>query len=203
MPGMSVGASGEGSLAGAVVSGLPSWLVMAVAMTLGGVLPAVQHIAVNSLRRRRSEMVFMFLCVYLLLWLATGLVVLGLFALLGGGRGAAGFAVALALAAGYELTGAKRRALNRCHRTVRLPPSRIRGLIGAARFGWVNTTGCVGTCGLSMVAMVAAGIAQPAVMVPLTVAMSYGRLTRRPDRARRRIALAYTAGGALTLAFAF
>jgi hypothetical protein len=202
MPGMSAQSPGRSSPALGVLSGLPGWLLMSVAMTLAGVLPAAQHVAVNSFRRRRSMALCVFFAVYLLVWLAAGVPVLMFFGTVGARAGLALFTVSLALAAGYELTGVKRRALNRCHRTSRLPPSGGRSILAVGRFGWVNTSGCVASCWLSMIAMLVAGPAQPLVMVALTATTTYGRLARRPDRTRQRIAAGYAAGALLALALA-
>jgi hypothetical protein len=202
MPGMSFQSPSGSSLASGVLSGLPGWLLMSVAMTLAGVLPAVEHVAVNSFRRRRSMAVCVFFSVYLLVWLALGGPVLAVFETLRAQAGVALFAVSLALAAGYELTVVKRRALNRCHRTGRLPPSGVRGMAAIGHFAWVNTSGCVASCWLSMIAMLLAEPVKPLVMVALTAATTYGRLARRPDQTRRRIAVGYLAGSALALTLA-
>jgi hypothetical protein len=202
MPGMSVQSPAESSLGSGVLVGLPSWLLMSVAMTLAGALPAAEHVVVNSFRRRRSMALCVFFTVYLLVWLAVGVPVLAFFETFAARAGIALFAVSLALAAGYELTGVKRRALNRCHRTSRLPPSGVRGILAVGHFGWVNTSGCVASCWLSMIAMLLAEPAKPLVMVALTAASTYGRLARRPDQTRCRIAAGYLAGSALALAIA-
>jgi hypothetical protein len=201
MPGMSAQVSGGSSLTSGVLSGLPSWLLMSVAMTMAGVLPAAEHVAVNSFRRRRSIALCAFFSVYLLVWLVAGVPVLMFIGTVGPRAGIALFSVSLALAAGYELTVVKRRALNRCHRTSRLPPSGVHGILAVGRFGWVNTSGCVASCWLSMIAMLLAP-AKPLTMVALTVATTYGRLATRPDQSRRRIAAGYLAGSGLVLALA-
>jgi predicted metal-binding membrane protein len=200
MPGMSAQAPGNSSLASAVASALPGWLLMSVAMSLAGVLPAAEHVAMNSFRRKRSLALGVFFAVYLLVWLAAGVPVLVCLGAIRVKTGIAVFTLSLGLAAGYELTGVKRRALNRCHRTSPLPPSGVRGILAVGRFGWINTSGCVASCWLSMIAMLAAGAAKPLVMVALTVATTYGRLARRPDLTRQRIAVGYTAGAMLAIA---
>jgi predicted metal-binding membrane protein len=202
MPGMATGSGGRGVAAGAVLAGLPGWLLMSVAMTLPGVLPAAQHVAVNTMRRRRSLAVGVFLVVYLLLWLAAGAASLAVFAVLDLRATVALAAVTLALAAAYELTGVKRTALNRCHRTIRLPPSGWRAGLAAGRFGWVNASGCVGSCWVSMGVMLTLPAARPAGMLLLTGTMTFGRLARRPDRARRRVATVYTVAAALLVILA-
>lgn len=107
------------------------------------------------------------------------------------------FSVVLAAAAAYELTTVKRWALNRCHRSRPLPPSGLRGVAGVARFAWISASGCVASCWLSMLAMLAAPGARPLVMVGVTVAMTYERLTRRPRSGRQRVAVGYTGVAAL------
>ncbi len=202
MPGMTARGAAGTPLGVAVLAGLPAWMLMAAAMTLAGVVPAAEHLAVNSFPRRRSLRLCVFLAVYLLVWLIVGAGLLALIALAGAAPGAALFGASLGLAGAYELSGLKRRALNRCHRTTRLPPSGWRGALAAARFAWVNTTGCVGTCWLAMVAMLLGAPARPLTMVALTGASTCGRWARRPDRTRRRLAAGYMAAAALVLAYA-
>lgn len=191
--------TGGGSVAGAAAAGVPAWLLMSISMTMPGVLPAAQHVAVNTFRRSRSRSLLLFFTVYLAVWAALGLAAQGLMLATGVTPSVQLFAVALALAAAYELTALKRRALNRCHRTVVLAPSGWRWAEGVSRFAWQNTSGCAAACVFSMAAMLAASGEQLLVMPALTAAMTYGRLSRRPDRARRRVAGAYTAAAALLL----
>jgi predicted metal-binding membrane protein len=191
MPGMSAAVSSGGSGVTSAVSWLPMWLLMSAAMTFPAVLPAAQHVAANSFRRRRSPAVGVFLGAYLLLWLAFGIAAETALAPLRGGPAYIIFSLALAVAAAYELTPVKRWAVNRCHRTTPLPPSGLPGIASVARFAWINGSGCVASCGPAMLAMLLAPTAQPLAMAAFTVAMSYGRLTRRPRTGRRRVAACY------------
>lgn len=191
MPGMSPATPKGGSAVTSVVSWLPMWLLMSAAMTLPGVLPAAQHVAVNSFRRRRSSAVTVFLGAYLLLWLAFGIAADTALAPLRVAPADSVFSLALAVAAAYELTPAKRWAVNRCHRTTPLPPSGLRGIASVARFGWINASGCVASCGPAMLAMLQVPTARPLAMAGFAVAMSYGRLTLRPRTGRRRVAACY------------
>jgi len=191
MPGMSAAASNGAQGVTSAVSWLPMWLLMSAAMTLPAVLPAAQHAAVNSFRRRRSSAVAVFLGTYLLLWLAYGIAADAALAPLRAAPADLIFPLALATAAAYELTPAKRWAVNRCHRTTPLPPSGLRGIASVGRFGWINASGCVASCGPAMLAMLLAPTAQPLAMAGFTIAMSYGRLTRRPRTGRRRVAACY------------
>jgi predicted metal-binding membrane protein len=202
MPGMTVAPGGGSSVSASAASGLPGWLLMSVAMTVGGALPAAQYVAVNSFRRRRSSSVLLFLFVDLLLWASVGLPVLSVFAAVGWRPSLVLASVTLAIAAGYELTSAKRASVNRCHRTIRLPASTRSGLVAVGRFAWVNTSGCIGACLPAMFVMFAFGAAQPVAMVVLTATTTYGRLARRPGRARRRLAGVYSLAAVAVLAAA-
>ncbi len=197
-PGMSsAGAVTGASMPVQVASDVPMWLLMATAMMLPGVLPAAQHVATNTFRRGRSRAVGVFLGTYLLVWLAFGVAAELLITGLSAAPAGALFSVVLVGAAAYELTTMKRWALNRCHRSRPLPPSGLRGLAGVARFAWVNASGCVVSCWLSMLAMLAASGVRPLAMVGVTVAVTYERLTRRPRSGRQRVAVGYTGVAAL------
>jgi len=194
MPGM----SGHGPSRLAPSGWLAMWSLMLLAMTLPATLPAAQHVAANSFSRKRTRAVGIFSAVYLGTWVAFGLAADALLALLGRRHTDWLFALALAGAAAYELTPFKRRALNRCHRTLALPPSGVRGIVSVARFGWLHASGCLASCWLGMLAMLLAPSAQPFVMATMTTAMTYERLTRRPLTSVRRVATGY---GALAVTF--
>ena len=137
MPGMSgmsgmtgmaaTGSSAGGGVAATLIgSGLGlaigMWTLMVVAMMVPAALPAVQHVAVNSLRWRRRRAVATYLAVYTVIWVAFGAVLIAVSPLWSGVDGRLVLAVALALAAGWQLTVHKRRALRDCHRPSPLPP---------------------------------------------------------------------------------
>ncbi len=176
-------------------SGMPGamamWLLMAAAVALPGGLPAAQYVATNSFHRCRSSGVAVFAIVYLAAWVSFGLVVTTLAPRSAGLSADALFAVALALAAAYELTPAKRRALARCHRGAALPPGGPRRVAAVCRFGWINASGCVASCGPAMAAVLLLPVVQPLAMLGMAVAMTYERLTEKPLTARRRIASSY------------
>jgi predicted metal-binding membrane protein len=202
MPGMLAGSAAN---PGAVDPGaqIPSWLLMSLAMALPAALPAAQYVATNSFRRSRSSAVTVFLAVYLLVWLSSGLPAAFVVPPIRGLPARTLFAIALAVAAGYELTPFKRRALNRCHRGTPLPPTGVRRVGAVARFGWLNASGCVATCWPAMFATSIAPVAQPPAMAGFTLAMTYERLTRSPRTARRRIAASYLAIAVVSTAAAF
>jgi predicted metal-binding membrane protein len=191
MPGMSPGSATAGGAPVELTGWVPIWLLMSLAMTLPGELPAVQYVATNTFRRSRSSAVAVFVAVYVLLWLSCGLPATLLLRTLHGLPSDVPFAAALAAAACYELTPLKRRALNRCHRGEALPPTGSGRLAGVARFGWRNASGCIASCSPAMLAASVVPVAQPVAMAGFTLAMTYERLTRRPRTARRRVAAGY------------
>ena len=191
MPGMSGGGAISARGLGNLLADTPMWLLMTLAMALPGELPAAQYVATNSFPSDRASAVSVFVAVFVAAWLSCGLLVTALVSGLGGLPADALFGTALALAAGYELTPLKRRALNRCHRGAALPPGQVRRLAAVARFGWINASGCLASCSPAMLAAWLAPVPQPLAMTGFTLAMTYERLTRRPRTARRRTASGY------------
>ena len=189
MPGMGLADSHASNALTAALAGLPMWALMSLAMTLPAAIPAVRHVAANSLRRRRRQAVSEFLAVFLTLWLAFGLLALTCLALLPSASRELALAAGLALAAVWELTPYKRRALNRCHRSAALPPHGWRARVGVARFGFIHGTACVASCWAAMLAMLAAPTNQLAWSAPLSALMASGKLARKPRRAVRHAAI--------------
>ena len=94
-------------------------------------------------------------------------------------------ALALTVAAGWQLTEAKRRALVRCHRASPLPPRGRAATIGIARFAARNGAACVTSCWAMMLVMAVATTGELAWMVALTGIVSAEKLTKKPRRATR------------------
>ncbi len=110
-------------LGGGAVVAVAMWTLMAVAMMLPTALPAVRHVAANSLRRRRPRAMATFAAVYALIWVAFGVLLLAASQAWAGFDRTAVAAAALALAAAWQLSAAKRRAVRDCHRPSPLPPT--------------------------------------------------------------------------------
>src|SRR6201999_1979005 len=108
---------------GLTLAGIGMWMLMIVAMMVPTALPAVRHVAANSLRRRRARAMATFAAVYALGWVAFGVVLLAVSPAWSGVARAVVAAGALAIAAGWQLSGPKRRALRDCHRPSPLPPT--------------------------------------------------------------------------------
>ncbi len=190
------GSGGGGSVAGAVTAGLPMWALMSSAMMLPAALPAVRHVAVNSFCWRRPRAMAEFLAVYLGIWIAYGVLVLGLLALLGHVRGEILVAVALLLAAGWQLSGPKLRALRACHRSSPLPPSGWRASAGVARFALRNGGACLGSCWAIMLVTAVPTSGRLLWTLALTAVVCVEKLANRPLHATRRTA-ALLGSGAL------
>jgi predicted metal-binding membrane protein len=189
---------------GTVLEALLGWGLMATAMMTPVALPALQHVALNSLVERRRRAMALHLAGYLAVWTAFGVVPL---AIVAGARaaGASRAAIALGLlvgAAGWQLTPWKRRGLVGCGRTVALPPWGWRADRACLRFGVLQARACVLTCGPLMSTMLVAGRAAVPAMAGLTAVVLAERGTRNRARMLRIVAagLALTAVGSLVLA---
>ena len=98
--------------------------------------------------------------------------------------------LALALAAGWQLTAFKQRALRDCHRTVPLPPNGRAATIGVARFGLVNGSACVRCCWPAMLAMAVVPGAQMLLWTALLAGlMTAEKVARRPKLTARVVAI--------------
>jgi predicted metal-binding membrane protein len=170
------------------------WALMVVAMMLPTALPAVRHVATNSLRRRRPRAMATFAAVYLLIWVAFGALVIAVAPAWSSLDRSAVAAGVLGLAAVWQLTVHKRRALADCHRPSPLPPTGRRATAGVARFAWRNGTACVRSCWAMMLAMAVATTATTFWMVAITGVVLTEKLAARPRQATRAGALLLAAG---------
>ncbi|HWG09254.1 MAG TPA: DUF2182 domain-containing protein [Solirubrobacteraceae bacterium] len=180
----------------AIAAGLPMWALMTSAMMLPAALPAVRHVAVNSLCWRRRRAIAEFLTVYLGIWIACGVPVLGLLLLLRQVRSGALAVLALALAAAWQLTQPKLRCLRACHLSSPLPARGWRASTGVARFGLRNGGACLGSCWAMM--FVAAAVPSERLLwtLALTALVCMEKLANRPLLATR-VTAALLAGGAV------
>jgi predicted metal-binding membrane protein len=156
--------------AGSWLAAYGTWLLMAPAMMLPSALPAARHVALNSRWRRRQRGQAVFAGAYLALWLLFGLVAVTVTRLARPPEGPGWpLAAALIVAAGWELTTAKRRCLRACHRTLPLPPDGWKADLACARFGLRHGMASLGTCWALMAPMAIAGHAGLPLMVLLTI----------------------------------
>jgi predicted metal-binding membrane protein len=156
---------------GGLLVGLPGWALMAVAMMAPVTLPAVRHVGFNSIRRRRQWAMTLYFAIYTGVWVAFGVLALASERLaretLGLDRRVL-LALALAVAAGWQVTRGKRRALFRCRQTVPLPPIGLRADAGCARFALQQGWRCVTSCWALMAVMAVVGHSDHSGLVWLT-----------------------------------
>jgi predicted metal-binding membrane protein len=179
---------------GLTVAGVAMWALMIVAMMLPSALPAVRHVAANSLRARRPRAMATFAAVYVLVWVAFGVLILAVSPAWSALDGAVVAAGALAVAAAWQLSAPKRRALRDCHRPTPLPPAGRRATAGVMRFALRNGTACVRSCWAMMLAMSVAATATTFWMLAITGLVLVEKLAPRPRQATRAGALVLAAG---------
>jgi predicted metal-binding membrane protein len=141
---------------GSMLADLAGWALMAFAMTVPVTLPAVRHVAHNSIRSRRQWAMTLYLAAYLAVWVAFGFAVLAAIRLapLHKLDGRVLLIAVLMVAAVWQLTRTKRRALLACRRTVSLPPRGSRADAACVRFGLRQARRCVVSCWPLMLLMV-------------------------------------------------
>lgn len=192
--GMTSGHGGDAVIASApevasLAASLPIWALMAVAMMLPTAMPAVRHVAVNSLYWRRRRAVLEFIAVYLAVWAVFSALVLGMAISRAPADSAFVLPLVLAVAALWQWTPLKRRALRACHRPRPLPPYGWRATAGVARFGLGNGGACLASCWAMMLTMAVVGSARLGWMAALTALIAIEKLSLKPGRAARRVGL--------------
>lgn len=183
---------------GALAATLPLWTLMSVAMMVPVALPAVRHVAANSLRWRRQRAIAEFLVAYIAVWIAFGLVALPAAALVDGWISAkVTLVAALGTAAAWQLVPYRRRFVRACHRTVPLPPRGWLAAAGCARFGLRQGRACVGVCWPLMLVMALVMHQSLVWMVALALIVIARKRLPRAERLSRPLA-----GGLCTAAVA-
>jgi predicted metal-binding membrane protein len=138
-----------------VLAQQPGWMVMTVAMMVPVALPALGYVAHNSLRSRQGRAMALFLVAFLLPWPPFGIAATAAYAEIADRRLA--LAGTLVLAAAWQLTRTKRRALVACARTVPLAPTGRRADLACVRFGVLHAARCLRSCWALMLVMIPAG----------------------------------------------
>ena len=121
------------------------WLLMVVAMMFPLVIAQVRQVAFHSLWTRRHRAIGLFLAGYVAPWVGCGALVIliqGAFAV----ERRATVIVTILIAAAWQASPWKRRALARCHRIMPLAPRGWRANSDCLRFGWRIGTACVCAC---------------------------------------------------------
>jgi predicted metal-binding membrane protein len=164
---------------------LPGWALMTIAMMGPAALAAVRHTGLNSLRWRRRRAMAEFSAGYLAVWTAFGLVALTTAETARAVPGAQALALALIVAAAWQLSPIKRRCLRACHHVVPLPPRGWRAEAAAVRFGLRHGLSCLGSCWCLMLVMIAAPGSQVLWTAVLTGIVTSEKVSGRPRHAVR------------------
>lgn len=176
------------------LSALAAWTLMVVAMMVPVTLPAVRYVGLNSMRRRQQRAMALYAAVYVGVWVLFGLSAIGVDHLLRTHLGLSDevlLATVLALAGGWQLTRAKRRALYACGQTVPLPPLGRRADAGCARFAVLQGWRCIRSCWAIMLVMILIGHASPVGMIALTALVVAEELTVSGRRLTRPAAAVF------------
>jgi predicted metal-binding integral membrane protein DUF2182 len=132
------------------------WALMFVAMMFPLLVPAIDHVAARSFAARRDRSVALFVVGYVLIWLGTAaaasiFLVVARGTLAGLGFAASAGVIGGALAALWQVTAAKRRAVRRCHGTIALRPFGWPADRDAASYGLLHGVRCVRACAPTMI----------------------------------------------------
>jgi predicted metal-binding membrane protein len=127
------------------------WAVMIVAMMFPLLVPSIGHVAARSFAARREWSVALFVAGYALVWSAAAAAISSALLIARGSLAATDLAsaaglIGCALAALWQLSPAKARAINRCHGTMPLRAFGPAADRDAVRFGLVHGYRCVRAC---------------------------------------------------------
>jgi predicted metal-binding membrane protein len=154
-----MGTSGSaGALPARLAGGMPMWMAMACAMMLPATFATARRVAEANRGSRGHAAVGHFLAGYLLVWATYGALALTLASVLEGGAARpAALALVLALAASWQLTGAKLRLLRAMRDPAPLPAASARRSLQTLAYGSRSGVACVGSCWAIMLVMALAG----------------------------------------------
>ncbi len=177
-----------------------NWLLMLAAMMIPPALPMARHVMQNSKRHRRQRAGLLLAGSSLLLWAVAGAAGVGLVWVIGlegyrrwllGGS--------LLVAAVWELTPAKRRALKACHRTLPLPPDGRKADRACCRLGVRYGGACFRACWALMLPMMLAGHPGVGLMLVLTGIAVAEEVVRKGYRLASAAAVLLTVAGMMVL----
>lgn len=174
---------------------------MSVAMMVPVTLPALRHVGLNSFAYRRRRSMLVYAATYVGLWVVFGIVALTahLVLLRAGVDSRLLLASTLGVAAGWQLTRFKRRAVLRCRRTVALPPVGLRADAACGRFALAQGWRCVVSCWALMAVMAVVGHVHLLAMVALTVLVLVEELTLLGRRLLQPSAVALALAGLIVV----
>jgi hypothetical protein len=187
VPGTYGASAAMGPQSGMVMSGasgqaqawtLGAWSLMVIAMMLPLTVGPLRVTVARSLWRRRQRAILEYLGGFTAVWILAGAALLSARAasvdagwLLPSGQRQAESA-ALLLAAVWQLTPTKRRALLACHRAHPLAPCGWRSVLDCLRYGAATGRDCLRSCGVMMGALVVGDMAIGAMAVVAGVTLT-------------------------------
>lgn len=165
---------------------LGHWLLMIGAMMVPMAAAALRVVALRSFRARRGRAIGLFLAGFVAIWFAVAplyLVAALAMQVAGGGALLLPLGLALGLAAAWQASAGKQRALRLCHRTVPLPPTGWKADRACLRYGLDHGRFCLASCWALMLIPAAAGH-HPALMLLAAAAGIAERMgpMGQPDR---------------------
>jgi len=188
---------GAGWRSGAAPAAMAHWALMSVAMVPLLALPMLRFVAARSFVERRFRAVAEFLVGSLAVWMLVGAALLPvlLFSTSLAASHASAVPIALSLAALWQLTPAKRRALQRCHRTTALAARGWHADRDCVLFGMAYATSCVISCWALMLACAVAPHSLAALLLVQGIAL-HERASQAPLLSRYSLLLAGCAAAA-------
>jgi predicted metal-binding membrane protein len=164
------------------------WALMIVAMMFPLLVPMVRHVAGHSFAARRERSVGLFVAGYAMVWLTAAAI--SSVALVAARAGLqtlhlapwAGL-ICCGLAALWQVSAAKVRAVNRCHGTIALRPWADGADRDATKFGILHGTRCVRACLPVMVLPLVGGYGLAAMAVIAAILLA----ERARDRPQYRL----------------
>ena len=156
------------------------WALMLAAMMGPLLIPPIRHVRDRSFARRRSRAIALFAAGYFTVWMAAGLVLLGLAWAIRQAVPEPSLQMMLAavIALIWQFSPAKQRCLNRGHAHPQLPAFGRAADIGALRFGWTHGLWCAGSCWALMLLPFSISRGHLVAMAAVTLWLSGERLQR-------------------------
>jgi predicted metal-binding membrane protein len=194
---------GAAALALTALEWTAGWILMTAAMMLPLIVEPVRRTAFSSLWRRRHRAIAGFLLGYVAIWALAGLFDLAVVAGMKRLNAAESLTTALifVIAAAWELTPFKRRALSGCHRTMPLRPSGWAADLDCLSYGALHGRSCIASCWALMLAPLFASNHLTA-MALVTAIGAAGRYWPRREPWIETLSLAGLAMGCTALALA-
>jgi predicted metal-binding membrane protein len=137
---------------------------------------------------------------YLAAWVAAGTVFVPVALLVPTGLGP--LVAGLVLAAAWQVSPFRERAVRGCHRPRPLPPSGWAAERASIRFGLYNGSACTGACWALMLVASLAHTASLVWMAAITAAIAGEKFARRPRKAAKTVGAGIAACAGMLMAVA-